>query len=263
MLKRELKINKKSLIIWTSIILVLFFIAYITYSSMMGGETSKALNEMLAIMPEEMLKMFNMDIVDIDTMFGWFKTEGYTFIVIFTCLYSAILGSNILLKEESDKTIDFLHSKPITRNNIVTSKIQCGLINIAIMFTVITVFNIIGMAISNNLQIKLLLMLSVAPIFSAIPFFFIGIFISTFYKKTTKTNGIGIGLVLVSYFIQIISAISSDVEFIKYTSIFTLSDSRDIILNNSLNFVYIIISIVITIITIVGIYKRYNNKELV
>lgn len=263
MLKRELRITKKGLIIWTSICLLLFFITYVTYFNMNGNESSKALKEMLAIMPDELLKMFNMDIVDIDTVFGWFKTEGYTFITLFTCLYSAILGSNILLKEESDKTIEFLHSKPITRSNIISAKIWCGLINILIMFTVITIFNIIGMSISNNLEIKLFLLLSLAPLLSALPFFFISMYISTFFKKTSTTNSIGIGFVFVSYFLQIISAISDKVDFIKYTSVFTLSDGRNIIINNSLNYLAILISITVVSISCYGIYRRYNNKELV
>ncbi len=207
--------------------------------------------------------MFNMDIVDIDTAFGWFKTEGYTFILLITCLYAGILGSNILLKEESDKTINFLHSKPITRNDIVTSKIQCGLINITIIFVSVTLFNIVGMALTTNFQLDLLLMLSLAPILSAIPFFFISMYISTFYRKTSKTNGIAIGLVFISYFLQIIAAISTKIEFIKYFSIFTLSDGRDIIINNSFNYLYIFISIIISIFTGLQIYKQYNNKELV
>lgn len=263
MLKRELKINKKGLIIWTIVGLFLFSITYITYFNMDMSETSKSINEMLAVMPKEILKMFNMDIVDIDTVFGWFKTEGYTFITLITCLYAAILGSNVLLKEESDKTIEFLHSKPITRNNIVSSKIWCGLINIGIMFAVLTLFNVVGMALSNNLQIKLLLMLSFAPMATAIPLFFVCMLISTFFNKTSKVNGIGIGLVFISYFLQLISAINDNVNFLKYFSLFTLSDGREIITSNSLNLSSIFISIIIIVISIIGIYYRYNNKELV
>lgn len=263
MLKRELKINKKGLIIWTIVGLFLFSITYITYFNMDMSETSKSINEMLAVMPKEILKMFNMDIVDIDTVFGWFKTEGYTFITLITCLYAAILGSNVLLKEESDKTIEFLHSKPITRNNIVSSKIWCGLINIGIMFAALTLFNVVGMALSNNLQIKLLLMLSLAPMATAIPLFFVCMLISTFFNKTSKVNGIGIGLVFISYFLQLISAINDNVNFLKYFSLFTLSDGREIITSNSLNLTSIFISIIIIVISIIGIYYRYNNKELV
>lgn len=263
MLKRELKINKNSLIIWTSISLMLLLFAYIIYNNMMNSKNLEALNEMLKVMPEELLKMFNMDIVGIDTVFGWFKTEGYIFIALFTCLYSAILGSHILFKEESDKTIEFLHSKPITRNNIVTAKILAGLINIGIMFFIITIFNVTALSFYDNTDTKLFLILTIAPILSALPFFFITLFISTFFKKTSKTNGIGIGLVLINYFILMIANISEQTKFIKYFSIFSLSDSREIILNNNLSPISIIISILISIIAAFGIYYRYNKKDLV
>ena len=69
--------------------------------------------------PEEILKAMNMDIASIDSAFGWLKTEGFIFVLLITGCYSAILGSNILLKEENDKTIEHLNSLPIKRNNII------------------------------------------------------------------------------------------------------------------------------------------------
>ena len=37
-------------------------------------------------------------------------------------VYAAILGVSALVKEESEGTIEFLYSKPVTRSKIVTAK---------------------------------------------------------------------------------------------------------------------------------------------
>ena len=64
----------------------------------------------------------------IDTAFGWLKSEGFVFALLIIGAYSGILGSNILLKEENDKTIEYLNSVPVTRKKIAVSKIASGIL---------------------------------------------------------------------------------------------------------------------------------------
>lgn len=263
MLKRELKINFKGLIIWLSIIMFMFLIAFIIYPTIMSNIDSKAIGDFIKIMPKEVLKMFNMDLSSIDTAFGWMKTEGYMYLVLIIGLYSAILGSNILLKEESEKTIEFLYSKPISRNKIIFSKITCGFIYIISMVLVMTIFNYIGLSLSCTFDKKVFFLLSLAPILTCLPLFLISMLISTLFNKTKKTIGISIGIVFMSYFLQLLSSLSDSAKFIKYFSIFTLSDGRSIIQNSSISYLNIIISVGICIICFIGILKIYNNKELV
>ena len=81
MFKREMKINLKSFIIWTSVLMILFLIVFLMYPSIMNSENMKMMDEMLKIFPEEMLKAFNMDISSIDTAFGWMRTEGFSILM--------------------------------------------------------------------------------------------------------------------------------------------------------------------------------------
>ena len=119
MFKRELKINLKSFVIWTTILIGLFLVVFLVYPSIINSANMEMIDEMMKIFPEEMLKAFNMDLSSINSAFGWLKTEGFVFVLLITGIYSGILGSNILLKEESDKTIEYLNSVPVTRKNIV------------------------------------------------------------------------------------------------------------------------------------------------
>lgn len=263
MLKREFKVNLKSLIIWSVILIVLFSICFMVYPSIMSSDKSYMLNEMLNTLPEEMLKAFNMDLVGIDSVFGWFQTEGMIFLILLGGLYSALLGSTILVKEENDKTIEFLYSKPITRNKILNSKIICGVINILIFTTLIALFNFIGLLISNDIEISKFLLLSFTPLFIFYTIFFITIFVSTFFHKTRKTIMIGIAFVLVSYFLQVISNMGENINFIKYFSVLSLVNTRSIIATNSLEIGYYFASIFIMVICIIGTYIRYNKKELI
>ena len=263
MFKRELKINLKSFIIWTSILIGLFLVVFLIYPSIVNSANMEMMDEMMKMFPEEMLKAFNMDISTIDSAFGWLKTEGFVFVLLITGVYSGILGSNILLKEESDKTIEYLNSVPVTRKNIVLNKILCGLFYIILMIVIIGIFNFIGLSLSGEFDRKSYILLSITPLFSSIVIFAICLFLSTFTHKTKKTLGISLGIVFVSYFLNVISEIGESTEFLKYISIFTLADIRNVILNVSINPILIVLAICITVIFMILTMIRYEKKELV
>jgi ABC-2 type transport system permease protein len=124
-------------------------------------------------------------------------------------------------------------------------------------------FNYIALSLSGEFNKNQFLLLSIAPVLVALPLFAINLFISTFFHKNKKTIGISLGIVFLFYIISIVSELSSSVEFLKYFSIYTLSDVSNIMTNVKLNPIMIPISIAITVLFIVGSYIRYNKKELV
>ena len=263
MFKREMKINLKSFIIWTSILIGLFLVVFLMYPSIIDNDNMQMMDEMMAMFPEEVLKAFNMDISSIDTAFGWLKTEGFVFVLLITGIYSGILGSNILLKEESDKTIEYLNSVPVSRKKIVANKILCGVLYIILMIVTVGVFNFIGLRLSGDFDKKSYLLLSITPIFSSIVIFAACLFLSTFTHKTKKTLGISLGIVFASYFLKIISEIGESTEFLKYISIFTLADIRNVIMKISINPLMVVLSVGITVVFIIFTMIHYERKELV
>lgn len=263
MFKREIKINLKSFLIWTIILIAVFLMAYLMYPSIISSETGNMIDEMMKIFPEEVLVAFNMDISSMDSAYGWLKTEGFVFVLLIIGCYSAILGSNILLKEESDKTIEYLNSLPIKRNNIVLSKVITGVIYITLMTILVGIFNYIALTLSGSFDTKQFLLLSITPIFSSFVIFFICLFLSTFTHKTKKMIGVSLGFVMISYIINIFSNLAESTEFLKYFSVFTLADIRNVILNIRINPIMIIISLLISVVFLILTLINYNKKELI
>ena len=263
MIKRELKVNLKSFIIWLSILLVMFLVVYLIYPYIVTDETMKSMDELMKIFPEEVLKAFNMDMTSISTAYGWFKTEGFMFILLITGFYSSMLGGTILLKEENDKTIEYINSLPIKRSKIVTNKIIVAIIYIIAIVSILGIFNFISLKISGDLDSKQFILLSITPIITALPLFAINLFISTFMHKTRKTVGISLGMVFIFYILSTIAELSEKVEIVKYFSIYTLADVRNVIADVRINPIMIIISIIITVIFIICSYIRYDKKELI
>ncbi len=237
------KINMKSLII-TSIVCLLPIICGLMFY-----------NEL----PESIAIHWGID----NNPNGHFSKPAFVFVLLITGIYSGILGSNILLKEESDKTIEYLNSVPVTRKNIVLNKILCGLLYIILMVAIIGIFNFIGLSLSGEFDRKSYILLSITPIFSSIVIFAVCLFFSSFTHKTKKTLGISLGIVFASYFLNIISEMGESTELLKYISIFTLADIRNVIINESINPLMIVLTIGITVIFMILTTICYEKKELV
>ena len=263
MIKREFKANRKSFLIWLLVLIIMFLFVYLIYPYIITDENMKEIDSLMEAFPPEVHKAFNMDRSSLTTAYGWFKSEGFMFILLIIGFYSSMLGGNILLKEENDKTIEYLSSVPIKRSKIVTNKIITSISYILLMVIIMGLFNYFSLLISGNLNQKEFFLLSVTPIFIGLPLFALNIFISTFMHKTKKTVGISLGLVFIFYLINVVSELSENVEFLKYFSIYSLADVRNIITNTTINPITIIVSIAITIIFIVGTYINYNKKELI
>ena len=263
MIKREFKINFKSFLIWTCILIIMFLVVFLVYPYIITDDTVKSLDEMMKVFPPDLLKSFNMDISSINTAYGWLKSEGFMFVLLVIGIYSSLLGSNILLKEENDKTIEYLGVLPIKRNEILTNKIIVGIVYIVSIVFIVGIFNYIALLISQDFNHKQYLLLSITPILIGIPLFAINLYISTFLHKTKKTIGIGLGLVFISYLLNVLSELSKNVELLKYLSIYTLADIRNVIIDTSINPLNILISIIITLVFIIGSYIRFNKKELI
>ncbi len=263
MIKREFKVNLKSFLIWLSILVGIFLLVYLIYPFIITDESMKNIDDLMKVFPPDVLKAFNMDMSSITTAYGWFKSEGFMFILLIIGFYSSMLGGTVLLKEENDKTIEYLNSLPIKRNNIITNKVIVSLIYILLFVLSFGLFNFISFLIMDEFEVKQFLLLSLTPLFIGYPLFGINLFISSFMHKTKKTIGISLGMVFIFYILNVLSELSSNVEALKYLSIYTLADVRNVIANVQINPVMVIISIAITIVTIIGTYIVYNKKELI
>lgn len=260
MLKRELKVNLKSLIIWTLIIVGVFIIGFLIYPSII--QDTVKIEELVNTMPKEILEIFNMDVISLNSVSGWLLTEGYLMVNLLGSCFFSILGGSILLKEENDKTIDFLFSKPIKKSEIITSKLLTGLIYIITFNLIISLTTLIGLNLSNDFNFKHWLLSNIAPVFIHTFFFCLSLLISNYFKKTNKSITFNIGIVLGTYLIGVISLMSDKLEFLKYLSPFEYINSEVIVTNNSLDIFNLFLLTTYIVITLIGLYSTYNKKEL-
>ncbi|MBU3131634.1 ABC transporter permease subunit [Clostridium gasigenes] len=80
------------------------------------------LTEMMEVMPKALLAAFGMDNLNMTKIEGFYESKGHLIVILMGSIFAVYLSSSLLVKEEDDKTIEYLLSKPITRNEIYCAK---------------------------------------------------------------------------------------------------------------------------------------------
>ena len=126
---RELKANRKALIIWSVCMALLVLSGMGKFTAYAAGGSSSAVFDKLPNTLKIMLGFNGFEVTKISGFFAFL----FPYIELTTAIHAALLGSSIIAKEERDKTTEFLIAKPISRNAIITSKLLVALVNVIVI----------------------------------------------------------------------------------------------------------------------------------
>ncbi len=258
LLKHELKQNLKSFVIWTialSLTVIMLVGLYPSMKSQMDEFT-----EMFSQMGS-FSSAFGMDKVSFGTFTGYYSVEVNSSLGLTGAIFAALTGGTILSKEESNKTSEFLLSHPVSRKDVVTSKLLCVLIEIIAINIIIWISLIVSVIlIGESVDFKLLSLLHLAVLLNQLIIGLIAFFISSFQVKGSIP--LSIGLAMFFYFLNIISNITDTLDFVKYLTPYSISEGADIINKEAINYKYLISGFIYSALSIYLSYKIYLNKDI-
>jgi ABC-2 type transport system permease protein len=216
----EFKNNLKGTAI-TSLVVVLYTaFSLVIYASM--KENIAKVTDFYYIMPEAFQVAFNFHINQWDNVLGFYVTYFVFFIPIITGCYSTILGTKLLSKEEQNKTAEFLLSRPLSRNEIISSKLFTFVIHISGINLLAFITGLVGSGLNSDwgFNIKSLVILHTYGYLICLFFGILGFFITVVMKRAKAIIGIGIWIVLGTYFFDIMIRVFGKVQFLLYLTPF-------------------------------------------
>lgn len=259
---RELKRNRKSLIIWSLVMSGLIIMTLSIFPQF--AEEQEAMENLLKAYPESLQKAFGMDQLNFGNLMGFYGVEIHMMTTLLGSIYVAILASNILAKEESEKTVEFLLAKPVTRSEIVIQKLFAVIVNILIFNIVSTISSLIGFQFSEDATVpgKTFTLLVFAAFMLHLTFGAIAFLLSSAMRKTRNILSASLGIVFVAYFMNVMAGISEDLDFMKYISPFKYVDAANIINDNVFEPLYIFLMSAIILISIFMAFVIYKKKNI-
>ncbi|MGP4079593.1 ABC transporter permease subunit [Pseudalkalibacillus sp. R45] len=260
--KQEFKWNFRGLLIWSVILGGLVFLMMQIFPDF--AKQQENLEALMSAYPEGIKKAFNMDKVSLGTVLGFYAIEGYMLITLIGSIYVVLLAGNMVAKEEGEKTIEFLLSKPITRSEMLTQKLLVVIVNIILFNVFVSLFNFAAFMIVDDGSFEFVpfLLLSIAPILLHFTFASIAYLLSTVLRKGRQILSVTVGLVFITYFLQVISSVSDQLEVLKYFSPFEYVDPADIIKSETLDGLYILIMAGIMLICTIASFLYYRKKDI-
>lgn len=259
---REIKKNLKTFIVWLvalSVVNVCILLAFDTVAKQ-AADTQL----MLSQYPEGFVELLSLDKLDMTNILHYFASRSYLFITIFGSIFSILLASGILSKEESERTIEFLISKPLTRNSIITQKLLCVLFYITSFYFIYAVINYIAMTALkwNDFNIKGFLLVSIGPWLIGLFFASIGLLLSVFVTKTKSVFSISIGIVFGGYFLSVLASLIDKLEFMKYLNPFSYYNTQDLVIDEQIQMIYLVLTTIVVVLCVVLTYFFYNKKDI-
>lgn len=257
---RELKANRKVLIIWCAVMVVLVLSGMTKYTAYSSGGAS---NQVIKDLPQSVKALLGMGSLDVTTMSGFFAFL-FLYIAVAVAIHAAILGSGILAKEERDKTTEFLIVKPVSRSSIITPKLLAALVNIVIL-NIVTLLTSIGMVaaynkgkdITGEIVVLFLSMLIIQLIFLSL-----GALLSAFMKNPKSAGSIASSIVIGAYIINAITSFNDHLNVLNVLSPFKYFSTDRIIAGDGLNPGIVALSIILVTVFTASTHFFYKKRNL-
>lgn len=257
---RELRANFRSLLIWCGIVSLLIFMAVSKFSAFAGDpETLK----MLDSMPPALLDALSMRAFNLTTLSGFYGVM-FIYFGLMAAIAAAMWGSDIISKEERDKTVEFSLVLPVSRSRVITAKALAALVN-CIVFVLVTWAVSIALVRSYNpdqafydyLALEMQAMFAIALIFLAI-----GLLLGCAMKQYKRAASVAVAIILTAYFVSIVTVLNEKLDFLKYFTPFKYYDAGELFRSGRMDSTYLMISAVIIVVCIAAAYWTYNRRDL-
>jgi len=258
LLLHELKRNKLSLIIWSAAIAFMLGVCVLIYPQM--AEQMKEMSDMLANMGA-LSDAFGIDQLGFQDFMGYFALEFGEMLGLGGGLFAAILGAGMLAKEEKDRTAEFLLAHPISRVNVLTSKLLAILIQIVVLNLATLIVTLVCIfAIGESVNAATIALLFLAALILQLEIAAVTFGLSSLLRR--GSIGLGLGLALGLYFLNLLANLSEELEFLKFITPYGYADSAHIASEASIEIGYLGVGLVVMAACIALAYKKYTSKDI-
>ena len=258
LVKHELRQGKTSFLIWTASVGFLLAICIFLFPEM--KEQMDGVNDIFASMGS-FTEAFGMDRLHFGTLIGFYAVECGNILGLGGAFYASLCAASILSKEEKDKTAEFLLTHPVSRKRVLTEKLIAVLIQITAMNIIIYALAVGSIAaVGEAIPWREISLLHLAYYLLQLELAGICFGISAFLHKGSV--GVGLGMAVMMYFLNLIANIADAAEFLKYITPFGYCEAADIVSNGSLDSTLVMIGAVMGICGIMIAYLKYTKKDI-
>lgn len=259
--RHEFRTQLKSVVTWS--LSVAFLIVFFFSMFNVFADQAELMNDMMENFPQELRAAFGMDNINLATVLGF-----YAFIFLFAQLCLAIQAGNygfgLVSIEESELTADFLLTKPVSRTQVLTSKLLAALTSLTITNLVVWVTSFIALTLmrgDRDYEPRTLLLLLASIVVFQLFFLSVGLVISLLVKRVRSVTPYALGLGFGAYVLSAFSGVFGDVALELITP-FKHFDAAYIVQQGAFDMPLVLLNVSVTIISLALSYWMYIRRDI-
>jgi ABC-2 type transport system permease protein len=186
----------------------------------------------------------------------------FVYVVLCGAIQAMNLGISIVSKEVREKTADFLLTKPVSRERILTSKLLAALASLVITNIIYLIITVpITLTVKSEFSMKIFLMITATLFFVQLMFISLGVIVSVIAGKIKSVISISLSTVFGFFIISMLGSVFGD-KAVRYISPFKYFDLAYIVKNSAYETSFIIVGIIFVIAAIAASYLVYVKKDI-
>ena len=247
----------------TTIILTLLFVLMTAMYAGMFPQFEEALYEMMSTGFGDSFN-FLPHADQMATYVGFLTLELYQiFWLLILAIMIGFIAASSITKEIEAKTIDLLMSNPVSRKQIVFEKF-IGLIPMFLIINFCTMLTVMGItvAINQTLDIGNLALVHIVSVPYFLAIISIGLLISVLVDEKIKASIIMIAIPFAMFFINSISLMTPNLEYLRSFTIFNYFDIFDVLKFGDVDIAGLFIYIAIITVCLIASLIYFEHKDL-
>ena len=257
-LRHELRRGQAALSVWTAAIGALLVLCVFLFPEM-KGQMDKV-GSLFASMGG-FTAAFGMDRLNVGTLTGFYAVECGAILGLGGALFASFTGVSALAKEERDGTAGFLLTHPLPRARVVTEKLAAVLVQATAMNAVLLGLTLLSVSlIGEAVPWRDLLLLHGAYFLLQAELACVCFGLSAFLRRGGA--GIGMGLAVGMYFLDLIANMTDRAVFLKYITPFGYCGGADILTAGHLDGGRAAVGMALACLGLAAAYIRYCKKDI-
>ncbi|WP_041082814.1 ABC transporter permease subunit [Thermotoga profunda] len=258
----DIKRNLKSVVIWTVVLIAILFMYGAFYPSM--AKDAELLSKVMKLMPKAFLRIFGLENFDFTNILNYLATISSIFVTLFGSIFASLLAIKMIAKEESDRTAEFLLSKPIKRSKILWQKILILLSSVLFLDATLCLFSLMIMEYfgSGTFDHKKFLVFWFSQFILHISIADLVFCVTTCLKRQDNSISLAIGIVFVLYILSMVSKLTDQARFLGYFTPFYYSDGIKVVKEGFIEPIFLLLYLLINSAAILISFLIYSKKDI-
>lgn len=241
----EMKQYRQSTLIWTLALAVIGFFFMALFPSYANNA-----DEVRLLLTEWSVPALEAFGLDLNTFFSIEGFYSFTFVYIALCgaVQAMNLGLSIISKEYRNKTADFLLTKPVSRQRVLTGKLLAVL---ALLFGT----NIIYIAASifaaqvfkiEDYNMTILLLVSMSLFYMQVVFAAIGVLTAVLFHNIKSVISVSLSVVFGFFIISMLDAVLKE-DWVRYLTPFKYFETSYVLSHSAYDLSYVCTAVIVVI----------------